>query len=139
MRNPITDLLLGRGRIPEAFHDRIVESPLYMEEGVRAHVTFRHLAAPGRRANMRRQWVRAAILVTREWLGVFARGRPLVNVATDDPRFDAYEVETRDGALSIAVDLARVLPDSSGRVEMMLRVSEPERTVEAVRSGRRSA
>lgn len=139
MRNPITDLVLGRGRISEAFRGRVAEGPLYVEEGVRAHITFRHLAAPGRRANVRRQWVRAAIVVTSTWVGVFARGRPLVNVAMDDPRFDAYEVEIRDGALVIAVDLARVLPGSSGRVEMVLRVSEPERAVEAIRSGHRSA
>lgn len=136
MRNPISHLLFGRGRIPEAFRDRIVEGPLYMEEGVRAHVTFRPLTAPGVRANVRRQWTRAAILVTPHWMGVFARARPLVNVATDDPLLDAVDVDVRDGALCLAADLAILRPDASGHVELVLKVSDPAHAVDAIRSGR---
>ena len=71
--------------------------------GLRGSITYRHYRAPGERSNWSKEAIRAALVVTDRRLGVFARSRPIVNVAFDDARFTYLDLRVEHASLAIEV------------------------------------
>ncbi|MGD9694627.1 MAG: hypothetical protein AB7V42_03085 [Thermoleophilia bacterium] len=134
MRNPLGTLVFGRGELPDALRTELdAERPVLIEEGLSGHVTYRHYRAPGRYSNWRRDWVRAALVVTERRLGVFVRGMPIVNVPFDDPRMRGLDITAAGDALLIRTDASHFNPKASGRVDVLIRPERPAVALERIR------
>jgi hypothetical protein len=86
--NPISRVLFGRGDLSPARRAELEpEGIVRCEKGLAGSITARHLKAPGQRSNWRKDAIRAVLVVTGRRLAIYARDRPVVDVAFDDPRF----------------------------------------------------
>jgi hypothetical protein len=132
--NPITALLLGRGRLPDALRAELEsEGIIHREDGLRGSITYRHYRAPGQRSNWSKEAIRASLVVTRRRLGVFVRGRPFVNVAFDDPRFSRLDLRIDGANLTIDVDDASIFNDrASGQITTRVRCADPTATLATI-------
>ena len=135
MANLLARLLLGNGTPPDAVRAELdAEGVVVCEEGLGGSLTFRHFKAPGRRSNWRKQAIVAALVVTERRLAVYARGRPLVDVAFDDPRFGALALDVDGPSVSITFDVARFHDDMSGELTVKVRPADPAGVIAALRA-----
>jgi hypothetical protein len=133
--NLLARLLLGNGTRPDAVRAELdAERVVVCEEGLGGSLTFRHFKAPGRRSNWRKQAIVAALVVTERRLAVYARGRPLVDVAFDDPRFGALDLDVDGPSVSITFDVARFHDDMTGELTVRVRPADPAGVIAALRA-----
>jgi hypothetical protein len=133
--NPITRLFLGRGDLSDALHAELEsERIVHREDGLRGSITYRHYRAPGERSNWSKEAIRAALVVTDRRLGVFARSRPIVNVAFDDARFAYLDLRVEHASLAIEVDASVFNDQASGQITVRLRCADPTAALATIRT-----
>ncbi len=137
MGNPLGRLLLGSGRLPDDLRARLrSEGPATLEEGLPGSVTYRHYRKPGYRTNRRRRKMCAALAITDERFGIYARGRPVLEIRFDDPHLDGITVEAAEPDLVIAFDASTLDPRASGQITVRIRCGQPDLAIEQVRARR---
>lgn len=119
----LATLFLGDGRFkPDLRAGLASEGVVFMEEGLRGSVRYRHFSAPGRRFHRKVTLERIALALTDERLAVYCRsGRvKLIDSAFSEPRLDALHVSLHGGdTVSMRVDYDRAgVPQVSGEVEI---------------------
>ena len=110
------------------------ERVVHREDGLRGSITYRHYRAPGERSNWSKEAIRAALVVTDRRLGVFARSRPIVNVAFDDARFTYLDLRVEHASLAIEVDASVFDDQASGQITVRLRCADPTAALATIRT-----
>jgi hypothetical protein len=128
---------MGDGKLPDDVRIAITgEGVVFLEEGLRGSITYKHYRAPGRRYGSRIEALIVGLGVSDQRVVVFARsGRTrLVDVPYADPRSAALTVSADGEKVAIAVDLDRFgTPDISGNITIRATTPNAAAIVESLR------
>jgi len=118
---------LRGGRFPESFYELLnAEGIELLEEDVRIAITYG--------GHRRRVAMRGAIAITERRLAVWGTQGKQLDVPFADPKYAQLEiVADLDDGLTIAFDANALDERQSGRVEMRLRIADPERIAQTLR------
>ena len=131
----LSRFLLG-GYVPNALRSELdAEEILILEERCHGTLTYRDFRSPHRRASLKKQGMRAAVVVTSRRVVICRRSTTLLDVAFDDPRFGALEwKEDRPDRFCVGFDVARFHDGWSGRLEIRLTTERTPEILARVRS-----
>ncbi|MBJ7522062.1 MAG: hypothetical protein JHC84_20340 [Solirubrobacteraceae bacterium] len=131
----LSRLLLG-GYVPDALRAELdAEAVLILAEDCPGTLTYRNFRSPRRRASLKKQGIRAAVVVTSRRVVICRRSGPLLDVPFDDPRFAALEwEEDRPDRFCVGFDVAVFHDDWSGRWEIRLTTDRTPEILARVRS-----
>ena len=133
--NPLRRFLTGSGRLPDPLRAELAnEGFVILEEGLPGSVTYRHLRAPGRRANWRRDAVSGAIAITTRRLVVWTGRVKQIDVPLRHPLRQAIQVSLDKPGQICFVHHAETNPQVSGQFEVRLRTTQAERIAEFLTS-----
>ncbi len=112
------------GRMPKALRAEMESQGgfLFLAEGIGATAVFRNFKAPGVRSNSRIMKFHGYLAMTDRMLILCARlfHRIDIQIAYDDPRFQAILFRITEKHLILTFDPSLFLADSSGEVEVRL-------------------
>lgn len=131
----ISRFLFG-GYVPDALRAELeAEGMLILAERCRGTLTYRNFRSPHRRASLRKEGMRAAVIVTSRRVVICRRSTTLLDVPFDDPRFAALEwTEDRPDRFCVGFDVAQFHDDWSGRWEIRLTTQRTPEILARVRS-----
>jgi hypothetical protein len=112
----------------------VVEHP-----NVSATLRFENYRAPGVYSSWRKTRVRGALVVTKVRLAFYTGHGPFVDVPYADPRFASLDLAATGRALTIGFDPHVFDEAKSGRVDVTVRMPEPDRALEWIEAEHRAA
>ena len=119
MKKTLLYRLFGIGKIPEQYQIALqTEGIALADEGIKGSVTYRNFRSPTRRANWKRQWYTASIILTKARLVAFAYSNQIIDAPLNDERFRRLQFSLEnETTLLIAFDASLFHNDWSGTIE----------------------
>ncbi len=128
---------LVRGRFPETYYELLnAEGIELLEEDLKVTITYRRYRSPTRYASYRKVTTKGAIAVTERRVAVWGGPGKQIDVPFADRKFQALEIQASPDGLVIAFDAGALDAQSSGRVDIKVRVAGPARFASALQAGR---
>ncbi len=115
--------LFGVGKIPDALMEEYRgEGLLFLDEGIRATVTYWNFRGGGRISHGKRQWFGASLVLTKKRIAAYRRGQLTTGMALDDPRLGQMEfILEKPETLLIKFEANIIQPDWKGTIEYRFR------------------
>lgn len=135
MKKSLLYRLFGIGKIPDRYRAALAaEGIILSDEGVKGSVTYRNFRSPARRANWKRQWYPASIILTRTRLVAFAYSNQIIDVPAADERFRRLQFSLEnESTLLIAFDASLFHRDWSGTIEYRFKTPHAQAFLEKLR------